>query len=375
MGTAFNDSTDTAYDADGVRTFQSPPIVTAVEDISTAVIARLKKAGGTMTGKIILDGDPSQALHAATKQYVDSVATGASTDPKDSVAFATTAALPACTYNNGASGVGATLTGNSNGALTAQDGVTPTVNARCLIKNQASGLQNGIYTVTTVGDGSNPFVLTRATDADQTGEITQGTTCLVAAGSTLVGTTWFCTTTGTITIGTTATTWVQTSAAASLGTGSVTSTHILDGTIVAGDLASNAVTNAKITDGTIVATSKLSATGTKNSTTFLRGDDTWAAPPSAGTLTTTTETGTSFTIASHVTVASNTGTVTATLPSAGASVGQAFTIYKSGATGIINVTPAGSDTILGQTNPTPFVIAVQHESVTLTPVGTNWFIR
>lgn len=33
--------------------------------------AALPKAGGTMTGKITLDGDPSSALHAAPKQYVD----------------------------------------------------------------------------------------------------------------------------------------------------------------------------------------------------------------------------------------------------------------------------------------------------------------
>lgn len=31
----------------------------------------LLKSGGTMTGKITLDGDPSSNLHAATKQYVD----------------------------------------------------------------------------------------------------------------------------------------------------------------------------------------------------------------------------------------------------------------------------------------------------------------
>lgn len=31
----------------------------------------LAKAGGTMTGKITLDGNPSSNLHAATKQYVD----------------------------------------------------------------------------------------------------------------------------------------------------------------------------------------------------------------------------------------------------------------------------------------------------------------
>ncbi|MCD8497553.1 MAG: hypothetical protein LRZ85_05405 [Alphaproteobacteria bacterium] len=56
---------------------------------------------------------------------------------------------------------------------------------------------------------------------------------------------------------------------------------------VAATIANNAVTNTKIANTTIVATDKLSATGTKNSTTFLRGDNTWAAPPSGGISTTT----------------------------------------------------------------------------------------
>ena len=43
----------------------------------------------------------------------------------------------------------------------------------------------------------------------------------------------------------------------------------------------NAVTTAKINDGA-VTTSKLSATGTASSSTYLRGDGTWQAPPSGG---------------------------------------------------------------------------------------------
>lgn len=38
---------------------------------STQFNAKLDKSGGTMTGAITLAGDPTQALHAATKQYVD----------------------------------------------------------------------------------------------------------------------------------------------------------------------------------------------------------------------------------------------------------------------------------------------------------------
>lgn len=47
-------------------------------------------------------------------------------------------------------------------------------------------------------------------------------------------------------------------------------------------IASGAVTNSKILSGTIVATDKLSATGTKNSTTYLRGDNTWATVSGGG---------------------------------------------------------------------------------------------
>lgn len=55
--------------------------------------------------------------------------------------------------------------------------------------------------------------------------------------------------------------------------------------VAAGTWSYSALVNADITAATIVATTKLSATGTKNSTTFLRGDDTWAAPAGTGTVT------------------------------------------------------------------------------------------
>lgn len=84
---------------------------------------------------------------------------------KTSVLGATTANLPA-TYANGASGVGATLTSNTNGVFTV-DGVSFTLNARVLVKNQSANVQNGIYTVTTLGTVSTPWVLTRATDMNE----------------------------------------------------------------------------------------------------------------------------------------------------------------------------------------------------------------
>lgn len=41
--------------------------------VDAADALALPKSGGVMTGKITLDGDPSSALHAATKQYADTM--------------------------------------------------------------------------------------------------------------------------------------------------------------------------------------------------------------------------------------------------------------------------------------------------------------
>src|SRR3954467_11768125 len=57
---------------------------------------------------------------------------------------ATTANLPTINYNNGLSGIGATITNNAS-ALSAFsiDGVTPPLNSRILVKNQITSFQNG----------------------------------------------------------------------------------------------------------------------------------------------------------------------------------------------------------------------------------------
>jgi hypothetical protein len=144
------------------------PVSTATQ---TALDAKLSLAGGTMTGKITLDGDPSSALHAATKQYVDNVEAGLKAKP--SVVAATTANLTA-DYANGTSGVGATLTGTANGAFPQIDGVSvTTVNGQrgVLVKNQTNAAHNGRYNLTTQGDAGTKWVLTRCTLCDQASEI------------------------------------------------------------------------------------------------------------------------------------------------------------------------------------------------------------
>jgi len=133
-------------------------------------------AGGN---KILNVGTPVASTDAANKGYVDAVKQAL--DIKDSVRVATTANI-ASTYNNGTSGVGATITADANGAISIDD-VSPTTGNRILVKNQTDTTENGIYTVTTVGDGSNPFVLTRAIDNDSSADMTGGVFCFVEEGT------------------------------------------------------------------------------------------------------------------------------------------------------------------------------------------------
>jgi hypothetical protein len=154
--------------------------------------------------------EPTQATDAATKNYVDAVKTGL--DPKDSVRIATTANLSA-TYSNGTSGVGATLTNSGTQAAFTIDSIVGVQGDRVLIKDQATALQNGIYTITTVGTVSTNWVLTRAVDADQDPEVTPGAFTFVEEGTVNGDNGFVCTNNGTITIGTTGITFVQFSGA------------------------------------------------------------------------------------------------------------------------------------------------------------------
>lgn len=96
--------------------------------------------------------------------------------------FMTTGALPSCTYANGSSGIGATLTATANGALADQDGQTPVAGDLLLVVHQASQLQNGLYRVTQVGTGGTPFILTREITADTAADLADGLEVFVSKG-------------------------------------------------------------------------------------------------------------------------------------------------------------------------------------------------
>lgn len=154
--------------------------------------------------KIVSLADPTLAQDAATKNYVDTVAS--QLNPAQATYAATTTNLVG-TYANGAAGIGATFTITATGAFTL-DGTTPPITSRILIKDQTSGFQNGIYNLTVTGGVAVSPILTRALDYNTPASINAGDLIPVINGTVNAGTTWLQTATIT-TIGTDSLTFVE----------------------------------------------------------------------------------------------------------------------------------------------------------------------
>lgn len=162
----------TTLSATDIPTLTAAKISDFDTQVRTSTVAQLAAPAAALamnSQKITGLGEPTAAQDAATKNYVDLAIQGL--DPKIGVKAATTADLGTVAYANGTSGVGATLTNTGTLAAFVLDGQTLAVNDRVLIKDQTTSLQNGIYTVTTVGSGAVAWVLTRATDNDTWAEV------------------------------------------------------------------------------------------------------------------------------------------------------------------------------------------------------------
>lgn len=131
--------------------------------------------------KIVSLADGVSASDAATVGQLTALQTGMTW--KSAVRAATTAA-------------GTLSSSFANGSVI--DGVTLVTGDRILLKNQASGSENGIYTVNASG------APTRATDADASNEVPPGMVVPIAEGTANADTLWILTTNGPITLGTTA---------------------------------------------------------------------------------------------------------------------------------------------------------------------------
>ena len=237
----------------------------------------------TTTVPIALPANPTLALQATTKQYVDAlIASGIHFHTPVRVESPT--ALTA-TYNNGTSGVGATLTNAGTQAALVIDGVTVATNDRVLIYTQVNQTQNGIYVVTNTGSVSTNWVLTRAADANtyiinNANGLSEGSTVFVQQGATGAGETYTCNTSGTITFGTTNITFAQISTAQiySAGTGLA-----LTGTVFSNTAPDQVVT---LTQG-----GATTITGTYPNFTITSTDTTYTAGGGIGL------TGTTFSVA------------------------------------------------------------------------------
>ena len=311
--------------------------------------------------------DPTQALQLATKQYVD--ATVSNTNYHEPVQVASTVAYTV-TYNNGSSGVGATLTNAGAQAALVVDGVTMTATdvsngTRILIKNQASGAQNGVYVLTNQGSISTNWSMVRSTDMDTAGTgagtVSPGDTFYVIAGSTQATTTWVQTTQLPITIGTTALVFVQVggpSGGYTFGTGldltgavvSIANTTVSAGAYTIGNFTVNA-------QGQLTSASSSSTTGSGN--VVLATSPTLVTPalgtPSSGTLTSCTG-------------LPLTSGVTGTLPIANGGTGQ--TTASTAFNALSPITTVG-DLILGTGTNTAGRLAIGANSYVLTSDGTT----
>ena len=178
-------------------------LVNNATDANTASTIVKRDASGNFTAgtvsatSVTISGAVTNATDAATKAYVDSVATGL--DVKASVRVATTANVD--------------LSGAlENGDVV--DGVTLATGDRVLVKNQSTGSQNGIYVVQASG------AAVRATDADADAEVTPGLFTFVEEGTANGNTGWVLTTDSPITVGSTALAFSQFSDSAALTAGS-----------------------------------------------------------------------------------------------------------------------------------------------------------
>ena len=255
----------------GIVLATSPTLVTPTLGVASATSVAMT------TGTI--STTPSNATDIANKSYVDAAVSNVNYHAACN--YGTTADLGTVTYNNGSSGVGATITKTSPFATLSIDGGSPSVGQRILVKNETSGQYNGIYTVTSVGSGSVGWVLTRATDYDQVGsgvnEIAPGDTTFIVSGTVNAGTQWVQTTDFPITIGTTPITFVQIGGPGvySAGTGLTLSGNVFS-------ITNTAVTATSYGSSTAIPTFTVNAQGQ------LTAASTAAVIAPAGTLTGTT---------------------------------------------------------------------------------------
>jgi hypothetical protein len=230
--------------------------------INATSVGATTPSSGAFTSVAMTSGTittaPTGGTDIVNKTYADAIASGINFH--QACRLATTTALAANTYNNGSSGVGATLTANANGALSV-DSVAVVASNRILVKNEATQANNGVYTVTQTGSAGTPYILTRATDFDSAGtgvdQIDAGDFFLITAGTTLANTSWVQQTPLPITVGTTAIVFQQFGAPITYSAG----TGLNESPAYTFNIANTAVTSGSYGGAATVPTFSVNAQG------------------------------------------------------------------------------------------------------------------
>lgn len=209
IGITTNATTDTiTIENTGVTSLSGTANQIAATSSTGGVVLSLPSAV-TFPGTVTLNADPTQALHAATKQYVDAIAEGLHVHA--SAATATTANIA-----------------DLADPPASIDGVTLTDGMRVLVKNQTAQAENGIYVYNLA-----TTALVRAADFNSAAEIQGGDFVFVTGGNTYDNTGWVQTAIVT-TLGTDPIIWEQFSGA---GTYTAGNGLALNGTVFSIDTA------------------------------------------------------------------------------------------------------------------------------------------
>lgn len=167
-----NATTDTVtISNDGVTGLTGTANQIAVSGSTGSVTLSLPNAV-TMPGTLTLSGDPTQALHAVTKQYADGLVSGLDWHESAHLLASSNIALSGSTGSLEIDGHTA-LTASNNGY-------------RILLTGQTTASENGMYVYNDAGSG---YTLTRSDDADTYSELV-GYAVFIMEGTTYGKTSW-----------------------------------------------------------------------------------------------------------------------------------------------------------------------------------------